>query len=118
MSDDVEARFAAVRVSFGTVHKILCEGDQSTRVREYPSVPASPAKQVQVFRKNQDLMRGRRQSIARDHQRVVGTFRKSLKGPPVQSRTPSTCRVARLTSGSIARDPTCPETFRYVCARK
>ena len=30
MSDDVEARFAAVRVSFGTVHKILCEGDQST----------------------------------------------------------------------------------------
>ena len=59
MSDDVEARFAAVRVSYQQGH-IPCRSVRFTRscAREtnqqssrISSVTASPAKQVQVFRK-------------------------------------------------------------------
>ena len=73
ISDDVEARFAAVRVSYQHTTQ------QSSRKS---SVPASPAKQVQDFRKSQDLMCGR----------------------AIHCERPSTCRSARFTSVSIARD--------------
>ena len=130
MSDDVEARFAAIRVSYQQGHipcrsarfTSFCARETNQQSSKKSSVPASPAKQVQVFRESQDPCTGE-QSIARDHQRVVGTFHKSLQGPPASHVSRISTRALdtghHMSCGNFHQwldreRPSCPETFRYV----
>ena len=109
-------------VSFGTVHKFLCERDQPIRCSDVfvvkgdttedcfssqsskkSSVPASTANRCRCSEEAKSTCAGE-PSIARDHLRVVGTFHKSLQGHPsnhVSAKFPQELRIRDTINMSL-----------------
>ena len=122
MSDDVEASFAAVRVSYQQGH-IPCRSARFTsscaRVTKSTDFEKNPPCQPTPPNKCGRAIHCERPSTCRWHVSQV------VARSSCQSRfanfhessgygTQSKCRFARFTSGSIARDRPAPRTFRYV----